>query len=337
MKNYPPLSIIIITLNAQRTIRECLKLIKAQNYPNIIEVLIVDGGSSDDTINTAKKSGLNIKIINGGYKDNQEARRAIGIGNAKYEICVSIDSDNYLLERNWLKKMVEPLLKDKEIIATQTLRYAAPIKHSLLNRYFGLIGGADPVAYYLGKNDRLSWAYNDWNLLGEVIENNPDYFKVAFDPANYPSVGCNGILFRKSIILKSNWKKPENYFHADVFVDIGKLGYNKFGIVKNQIFHITAATPLSFLIKRRNYMQLHHQRMHSKRRQLVFDPNKSRDVIKLVLFIIIAFTFLEPFIEALRGYIKKRDIAWFLHPFMTFGMAILYTEVTLSRLIVKHK
>lgn len=334
---YPPISIIIVTLNAERTIRECLRLIKVQNYPNIDEVIIVDGGSKDETLDIARQSGLRVKIIKGGYRDNQEARRAIGIKKAKNEICAFIDSDNFLLEKDWLKQMIEPLLADKEIIATQTLRYAAPKNFSALNRYFGLIGGADPAAYYLGKNDRLSWAYKKWNLLGTVLEDNDKYIKVEFSFDNYPSVGCNGVLFRRSVLLKSNWGKPDNYFHADVFVDIGKLGFNKFGIVKNQIFHMTATGPISFLMKRRKYMRLHHQELNKKRRQLVFDPSKKRDVLNLIKFVIFAFTLLEPFYESVFGYIKKRDVAWFLHPFITLGMALVYIEATINMLFIKTK
>jgi glycosyltransferase involved in cell wall biosynthesis len=306
-----------------------------QDYSAPIEVLLVDGGSVDNSKKIAKESGLSAYFINGGYPDNQEARRSVGIENATYEICVFIDSDNYMIGKKWLQEMVEPLLNDKEVIATQTLRYAAPKNESLLNRYFGLLGGADPVAYYLGKNDRLSWMFDRWNLLGTVLEEKKNYFKIAFDPTNYPSVGCNGVMFRKSILLKSNWGSHENYFHADVFVDIGKQGYNKFGIVKNEIFHITAGTPISFLKKRRLYMQLHHQSLHTKRRQLVFDPHKRSDVLKLVLFIFFAITFVEPIIESLVGYAKKRDSAWFLHPLMTVGMALLYSEATINRLFLK--
>ena len=31
------------------------------------------------------------------------------------------------------------------------------IKSSLIDRYFGLFGAGDPLAFYLGKSDRLSY------------------------------------------------------------------------------------------------------------------------------------------------------------------------------------
>lgn len=332
MEKFPPLSIIIVTLNSQRTLKECLQYIKEQSYPSLSEVLIIDGGSTDDTLDIAKESGLPIKVIEGGYRDNQEARRAVGILKAKNEICAFIDSDNYILDKNWLKDMVSPLLEDKKIIASQTLRYAAPKNVTVLNRYFGLLGAADPVAYYLGKADRLSWAFDEWNLLGKVILQNNKYLVVEFSENNYPTVGCNGIVFKRSILLKVASKDPKNYLHTDVFIDVGKLGYNKFAIVKNEIFHNTAGNLWSFLKKRRKYMQLFHQELNKTRRHLIFNPRKLSEVFRLIVFIIFSITIIEPFLESIRGYIKKRDIAWFIHPLLCLGLAIVYAEAT-----IRHK
>lgn len=329
MKKAPPVSVIIVTLNAHRTFSKCLEYLKNQTYPNISEVIIVDGGSRDDTISVAKKSGLPVKIIKGGYRNNQEARRAVGIEHAKNEICLLIDSDNYLVSTKWLQEMVDPLLIEKDVIATQTLRYSAPKDATIFNRYFGLIGASDPVAYYLGKDDRLSWAFDKWNLLGNVISQHKKYIVVDFDPNNYPTLGCNGIVFKRSILLKADWNKHEEYIHTDVFVDVAKKGYTTFAIVNNEIFHNTAENIFNFISKRRRYMKFYHQTLNKRRRHLTFDPHRVKDDIRLALFIIFTITFVEPLLQSIRGYLKKNDIAWFLHPVVCWAMMIVYIEATL--------
>ncbi|OGK16408.1 hypothetical protein A2774_03050 [Candidatus Roizmanbacteria bacterium RIFCSPHIGHO2_01_FULL_39_12c] len=335
MRKYPELSIIIVSLNSQRTLKDCLAYIKKQTYPKIKEVLLVDGGSKDNTLIIAKNSGLPIKIIKAAYENNQEARRAIGIQKAKNEICAMIDTDNFITDKNWLKAMVEPLVDNKLIAASQTLRYSAPKNSSLLNRYFGLLGSADPVAYYLGKSDRLSWAYDDWRLLGQVIADKKNYYIVKFNPDNFPTVGANGIVFKRSMLLKSNWKNPENYFHTDVFVDIARKGYDEFAIVKNEIFHNTADNLISFLRKRKKYMKLHHQNLQKSRRFLVYNPKNLADVAALILLVFISLTFVVPLIDSFRGYLKKKDAAWFLHPFVTFGITVVYAQATIYKLLRK--
>jgi glycosyltransferase involved in cell wall biosynthesis len=58
--NGPFLSIIIATLNAGETLEKCLKSIIHQTSFNKIEILVKDGGSTDETINILKKYDNNI-------------------------------------------------------------------------------------------------------------------------------------------------------------------------------------------------------------------------------------------------------------------------------------
>ena len=58
----PKVSIIIATLNNERTIDECLKAIFELNYPkDFLEVIVVDGCSKDATVKIAEK--YPVKVI----------------------------------------------------------------------------------------------------------------------------------------------------------------------------------------------------------------------------------------------------------------------------------
>ena len=335
--NYPKLTIIIVTRNSERTITQCLQYIKAQTYPALDEILLVDGGSTDATFSIAQKIKLPIKIIDGGFPENQEARRAVGIAHARNNFCSFLDTDNYITDKNWLTDMVRPLLEHEDVVASQTLRYSAPKNTTLFNRYFGLLGAADPVAFYMRKSDRLSWLYYSWNLQGTIVEDNKQYYIVDFDPKRLPTVGCNGIVFKKNILIKAKWKQPSDYIHTDVFVDIAVLGYTKFAIVKNEIFHNTAENISTFFKKRLHYMQTYHQTLYKKRRHLIFDARQPRDIISLGLFLVYALTLIEPIIRSIRGYVKKRDIAWFLHPIVCIGIAGVYGYAVGSQILEKSR
>lgn len=324
-KEFPSISIIIITKNVQRTLPRVLTSISSQDYPKRkIEILVVDGNSTDHTLDILRSSILPIRVIKSPYPDDPEACRGVAVLKAKNEILGFIDADNYIPHKNWLKKMLKPLIKHKEIYGVQTLRYGYRETDTALNRYFALLGSCDPVGFYLKKDDRLSFIYDKWNLYGKILQYYGDYFTIQFSPDYFPTLGCNGFFFRKSILFKIK-VKPQNFFHIDTPLDLAKKGFNKYAIVNDEILHDTAGSFISFLKKRARYMKLHYQIRSSKRRYKVFDPNKKEDLINLIKFIIFSITFIEPLIFAFRGYLKKRDLVWFIHPIFSFSIMITYS------------
>lgn len=62
MSREPKFSIITVTYNASRVIEPTLASVSAQSYGNI-EYLLIDGGSTDDTIAKAKNSGIEFAHI----------------------------------------------------------------------------------------------------------------------------------------------------------------------------------------------------------------------------------------------------------------------------------
>lgn len=319
-------SIIIITYNAERTIRYVLESISIQDYPrNHFEILVIDGNSTDKTLSIIKKSDLPIKIIQSPYPDDPEACRAVGIHASQYDIAGFIDADNYMPHKQWLQKMLQPFTVEKEIYGVQTLRYAYRKKDTPLNRYFALLGAADPVGFYLKKDDRLSYLYDTWNLYGTITKREKNHFLVAFDPYYFPTLGCNGFFFRRDLLLKTLDVTPKNFFHIDTPLDMAKKGYDTYAVVYDTVVHDTAGSFLTFLRKRARYMGLHYLLRSSNRRYRVFDPSKKEDVINLLKFSLFSLTFVEPLIFSLRGYIKKRDVVWFIHPIFCFSIFVTYS------------
>jgi glycosyltransferase involved in cell wall biosynthesis len=320
--NLPSLSIIIVSLNCESVIRECLNRIISQNYPNkLIEILLIDGGSVDKTLDIAKEYPVN--IINAGYPENQEARRSIGLTLAKNNILVYIDMDNFLPDKEWLLDMVRPFLEDDRIFATQTLRYTYVQKDTALNRYFALFGVNDPIPYYFNKRDRLSWAESKWALPGTVIKETEKYYVVEFNIKRFSTMGCNGFLIKKEVLLQSK-HSHETFFHTDVLYDLLEKGFNRYGIVKTSIWHVTGSTFFSSLKKRYVYMQVHYQKMGPQRRYKIYDSRKMIDNLQLFKYIFYTLTFIKPLYDSFRGFIKIRDIAWFLHPFICFSFFVVY-------------
>ena len=85
-------------------------------------------------------------------------------------------------------------------------------------------------------------------------------------------------------------------------------------------------------MKRRiHYVTKYHYDDRSRRRYSIYEPEK--DTIKLIVYILYTISTIVPLIHAFIGYVKIRDIAWFLHPLMCwimligYGMPVMFEKV----------
>ena len=62
------------------------------------------------------------------------------------------------------------------------------------------------------------------------------------------------------------------------------------------------------------------------RRYKIFDPAKKQDILHLIKFIIYTITVVKPIFDSLRGFVKKKDYAWFLHPVVCWCMLVIYSS-----------
>ena len=97
----PLVSVIIPTLNSERTIEMCLDSVKKQSYKNI-ELIVVDNNSTDKTKEIAGK--YTDKVFNSGPE--RSAQRNFGAKNAKGEYLLIHDSDIYF-NQDSVKECVE--------------------------------------------------------------------------------------------------------------------------------------------------------------------------------------------------------------------------------------
>ncbi|HDY66929.1 MAG TPA: glycosyltransferase [Candidatus Scalindua sp.] len=90
MKSVPSISIVIPTLNSERTLQECLNSIANQDYPkDKMEVIVIDNYSSDNTVEIAKK--FTARVYNKGPE--RSAQRNFGVEKAKGKYILYLDAD----------------------------------------------------------------------------------------------------------------------------------------------------------------------------------------------------------------------------------------------------
>lgn len=110
----PKFSIVIPVYNVEKFIKRTLDSIKSQTY-NDYEIIIVDDGSTDKSIDIAKK--YDIKIIKSKHVEVSEARN-IGAKQAKGEYLVFLDSDDWW-DKDLLKEVSKSLDNDPDLVRFQ--------------------------------------------------------------------------------------------------------------------------------------------------------------------------------------------------------------------------
>jgi len=100
----PYITVIIPTRDRRDEIKECLDYVFSQNYPaDKIEVIVVDDGSIDDTLEVLKNYPC--QVITHKESKGQAFCRNLGVKRAKGDIVAFLDSD-CMADKDWLKELV---------------------------------------------------------------------------------------------------------------------------------------------------------------------------------------------------------------------------------------
>jgi len=142
-KSFPAVSILIAAYNEQENLPETLTSLAKQDYPGPVEIVIVDDGSTDETVAVLKAMHVpNLAVVQVNHGGKAAALTA-GLRAITSEITVCIDADT-LLHRQALKRIVARMVSDPE--------HTAAVAGSVLvrNSRANLIARLQEWDYFIG-------------------------------------------------------------------------------------------------------------------------------------------------------------------------------------------
>lgn len=320
----PSISVCMATLNAQSVLDECLKRLFSQNYDKEkIELLVGDGGSKDRTREIVEKYGG--KIFENPLR-TAEAGKAVAVRQAQNDLILILDSDNFLPDNNWLTRMVAPF-SDPDIKLSEPIKYTWRREGGYIERYSALIGMNDPLCLYLGNYDRWNYLTKKWTNVSHEEKDEGDYLKIKLGKSGIPTVGANGTIFRREFLQSIN--AADYLFDIDVIAkEISEKGFVYIAKVKVGIIH-TFCEDNFFKFIRKQRRRIKDYTFHKKNQSRTFDWSKfelggesSLGLVKFIIYTILIFPLL---FQAILGFMRKRDVAWFFHILACWTTLIVYS------------
>ena len=321
------LSVVIPTLNSEKTLGACLRAIRAQSLPESeYEIVIADAGSTDRTLEIAREYGVGT-IAENPLKTG-EAGKTAGIKAAKGDIIALVDSDNILPDPGWLERMLAPF-SDPEICATEPIEYTWRKEDPALTRYFALLGMNDPICLFTGNYDRMSAVTGKWTDLPVRQKDTGGCVDLELTADALPTIGANGFVFRRSLLDGVKW---EPYlFDIDIlYARILKEGSVSVAKVKTGIVHLYCSRLGDFVRKQRRRIRDFLYFANEKER--IYPWNGQRKA-GIAMFCLATVTVLPLAWQMLKGFIRRPDGAWLYHIPVCWITLWVYGAGTVSKLL----
>jgi glycosyltransferase involved in cell wall biosynthesis len=310
----PSVSFVIPTLNSARTLEPCLASIRAQDYP-VAEIVIVDAGSTDGTLELAERYGVDQVVEN--PLQTGESGKAVGARAARGDILAFVDSDNVLVGTDWLRRMTSPF-DDAEIVSTEVLRWDYGPNYSLVDRYCALTGVNDPASLFVGNYGRYSYLTCRWTGFEVEQEQQDGYLRVRVDPELLPTMGANGYLVRAEPFRQA--LQGDHVFDIDAVGTLARHGHDLVARVDVPIGHLFSPTYRVFIRKTRR--RARDFLYYSGRGERTYPW--ARYWRGLGLFVLATVTTVPLIAQSAVGYRHQRDRAWWFHPVACWTTLVIY-------------
>lgn len=223
------ISIVVITYNEKNNIEDCLRSIFAQSFSKYpFEVIVVDGNSTDGTIDIIKNIKKEFSLIKLVVKKSSitEARN-LGIKEANYSMVAFTDAD-CIVPDDWLNILIDGYEKNKTDIESLVGVGGANIPPDDINDFTyaigiafdSLLGGMGSIQAQRMKKDKL-----------------------------LDSVSCTNSLYEKDKLLKVGMFSEDLGNQGEdweIGLKLRKKGYSLLGLKDSYVLHKIRTSPKKF-------------------------------------------------------------------------------------------
>jgi len=293
-ENFPHVSFILPTLNAEAILENCLASITRQTYPrDRYEIILADAHSTDRTRDIAKKYGAIVLDDDG---KNMEEGKRLALRHATGEFIVFVDADNEITHADYIEQAVKALAANPQALGVESYYLPSPKMSSFCAYLSHLLHISDPIAWLMSANPRL--VARDGEIERWIL---PD------GTFSYP-LGANGFVFRRADL--ESVKAEEQFQDTHVALFLMKRGKREWLRVHGRgVHHYYVQTLWGFIQKRRRAT------VHFLRVQEAAKTNwmTEKPPVPIWLAATYCVTFVGPIFHTLCGIFRDGDARWLWH------------------------
>lgn len=323
-------SIIMPTFNSEKTIEKALASIRNQKFDQeTVEILVIDGGSTDRTIDIAKQYGTTI-VFN--KERVPEAAKRLGYRLAKGKWIIKQDSDEvYVDDKQFAKK--------KEFIDSNPDVYCLLADKLLPGKGCGI-----SCAYLNYCGDPFSYVV--YELRGSIVNENERYLYKQEQKGNvyqykkgdkYPigDGGCTAFSIEKFRELFGEKYDDQEYVNLSTQKLLETTRF--MGCIPNDnIYHYSKADIKSYLKKVR--FKIHFNLFGSNALGYAVKAENDRRYSKRKwLFVLYAISIILPIIDSIKMAVSQRDITFLLHCVYTYYVLLIAGVEFINKMLKKDK
>lgn len=315
----PVITFGIPVLNAEEYLDRCLSSIMAQRYPREkIEVIVADGGSTDRTLDIAKKHGVLVvhnakKLADFGIKLAAEQCRG--------EIFVIFAADNEPGSEDWLATVAQAYQQHGDL-ACMWCDMVAGKDDPRINRYYELIK-SDPFMYSINKNLQQYISRSE-----KEDVNGHDFYFFNVEPSRPLVWGANGLSYRTAYV-RHILTREEFIGDNDVFQMMVEEGHRRVGFSPTlKVLHHHLKSLSHWVSKwKRNYQNHMISQLQSRNMKWAVVENFK---LKAALWLLYSIVPVFSGVHSLYLAARDRNVHWLYHPVASFMQAFYLLRMTLE-------
>lgn len=322
------------TYNAERTIEKALVSIREQQYPQEqIEILVVDGGSSDKTVEIAKKYEA---IVLNNPKKLPETAKEIGFLEASGKYAMYMDSDEIFANPNSIAERVKIFANEPEIknvVATGKISVKNANPTVVYSNYV-----SDPFSFFVynlnGNNrfDELKRKYSFYK------KGNYVYFKFKEDET-LPLFDAAANMFEMEYARKAYEQSPNrSHFIANIFTFMAQETQSMGMLCEDFIYHIPEDTYSVFLNKMK--WRVINNVFKPEDEGIGFAARSKGDARlqrRQYLYVLYSASIIFPLWDSVRLSVKNKNVAFLLHFPINEYTFLQIVKYTLMKILGKKK